>query len=65
MKEHENESTRRGWLLKPEVNKKKKVYGRREPGRSGISWLKNVRTTTELFRVAVNGVITIANIQKE
>lgn len=50
-----------------------KVYGKRGPGRRRISWLKNLRTwfsktTTELFRAAVNKVIIsrmIANIRNE
>jgi len=50
-----------------------KVFGKRGPGRRRISWPKNLRTwysktTTELFKAAVNKVITarmVVNIRHE
>lgn len=49
------------------------MFGRGGPGKSRISWIKNLRTwyaktTTEVFRAAVNKVVItrmIANIQRE
>lgn len=58
-------------LLKSNIQGK--VLGKKGPGRKRISWLKNLRTwfsktTTKLFRAAVNKVNTIgviSNVQNK
>jgi len=46
------------------------VFGKRGPGRRRIPWFKNLRTwysktTTEMFKAAVNQVRMVDNIRNE